>query len=180
MFDRVDFPAPFSPRRACTSPTAASKSTPSFATTPGNRFVIPRIATAEDGGAPWAPLPSISSVLGSAKLLAGRTPDHALHEPVHPVEAVRAAGEDPHLLALRHAQLALLVVERACELVVRPVLDLLHLLGDRGLRLRRHVRAERREPSEAVLDRAVVKAGIPGHGHRRLDAAQVVRAPVVD
>src|SRR5437868_15346848 len=40
MFIRVDLPAPFSPSRACTSPRASSKSTPSFATTPGNRFVI--------------------------------------------------------------------------------------------------------------------------------------------
>ena len=46
MFESVLFPAPFSPSSACTSPTAASKSTASFATTPGNRFVIPRIATA--------------------------------------------------------------------------------------------------------------------------------------
>src|SRR4029453_12518476 len=42
MFMSVDLPAPFSPRRACTSPGASSKSTPSFATTPGNRLVIPR------------------------------------------------------------------------------------------------------------------------------------------
>ena len=46
MFESVLFPAPFSPSSACTSPTAASKSTASFATTPGNRFVIPRMATA--------------------------------------------------------------------------------------------------------------------------------------
>src|SRR5918999_821046 len=37
----VDFPAPFSPSRACTSPRRRSKSTWSFATTPGKRFVIP-------------------------------------------------------------------------------------------------------------------------------------------
>src|SRR5919109_428951 len=41
MFMSVDLPAPFSPRSACTSPLASSKSTWSFATTPGNRFVIP-------------------------------------------------------------------------------------------------------------------------------------------
>ena len=35
MFESVDLPAPFSPSSACTSPSAASKSTPSFATTPG-------------------------------------------------------------------------------------------------------------------------------------------------
>ena len=53
MFESVLLPAPFSPSSACTSPSAASKSTPSFATTPGNRFVIPRRATAaamEEGG----------------------------------------------------------------------------------------------------------------------------------
>src|SRR5438105_10229300 len=107
MFESVLLPAPFSPSRACTSPAAASKSTPSFATTPGKRFVIPRIATAEDGGAPSAPLPLISSALASPNLLAGRASDHALHEPVHAVEAVRAARQDVHLLALRDAQLAL-------------------------------------------------------------------------
>ena len=59
MFESVLLPAPFSPSSACTSPAAASKSTPSFASTPGKRFVIPRIETAEDGGAPLpAPLPS--------------------------------------------------------------------------------------------------------------------------
>src|SRR5947208_16426305 len=42
MFISVDFPAPFSPRRAWTSPRLRSKSTWSFASTPGNRFVMPR------------------------------------------------------------------------------------------------------------------------------------------
>src|SRR5581483_3569659 len=48
MFISVDLPAPFSPRSACTSPARTSKSTPSFAITPGNRFVIPR--TSSTGG----------------------------------------------------------------------------------------------------------------------------------
>ncbi len=51
MFESVLLPAPFSPSSACTSPAAASKSTASFASTPGKRFVIPRIATATPGGA---------------------------------------------------------------------------------------------------------------------------------
>src|SRR5215210_3628093 len=38
----VDFPAPFSPRSACASPRVRSKSIPSLATMPGNRFVIDR------------------------------------------------------------------------------------------------------------------------------------------
>ena len=46
MFESVLLPAPFSPRSACTSPSSASNWTPSFATTPGNRFVIPRHAIA--------------------------------------------------------------------------------------------------------------------------------------
>src|SRR5688500_9176311 len=41
MFISVDLPAPFSPRSACTSPARRSKSTPSLATTPGKRFVMP-------------------------------------------------------------------------------------------------------------------------------------------
>src|SRR5438270_3675361 len=133
MFESVLLPAPFSPSSECTSPAAASKSTLSFASTPGKRFVIPRIETAEDGGAPFAPLRSINSAFASLNLLARRAPDHALHEPVHAVEAVRAPGEHVHLLPLGHAQLALLVVERAGELVERAVLDLLHLRRDRGL-----------------------------------------------
>src|SRR3712207_6720959 len=39
MLMSVDLPAPFSPRSACTSPRASSKSTRSFARTPGNRLV---------------------------------------------------------------------------------------------------------------------------------------------
>src|SRR5438128_740951 len=42
MFISVDFPAPFSPSSACTSPSRRSKSTRSFARTPGKRLVIPR------------------------------------------------------------------------------------------------------------------------------------------
>src|SRR5580765_858347 len=42
MFISVDLPAPFSPRSACTSPAATSRSTWSLASTPGKRLVIPR------------------------------------------------------------------------------------------------------------------------------------------
>src|SRR5688572_22614096 len=38
---RVDFPAPFSPTSATTSPCAAEKQTESRAVMPGNRLVIP-------------------------------------------------------------------------------------------------------------------------------------------
>src|SRR5436189_6112009 len=100
MFESVLLPAPFSPSRACTSPAAASKSTPSFATTPGNRFVIPRSATPEGGGGGEAcPSPSELSAFGAT--------DHAVDEPVHCVQVL-----DLHALPLLQAQLPLLVVGR--------------------------------------------------------------------
>ena len=80
MFERVDLPAPFSPRRACTSPKLISRFTWSFATTPGNLLTIPVILMAdsspmsflprgplrrwtnttldEKGGGPYSPPPS--------------------------------------------------------------------------------------------------------------------------
>ena len=56
-----------------------------------------RVAASEEGRLA-APLPARSSALRAA--------DDALHEPVHPVEAVRAALEHLHLHALGDAQLA--------------------------------------------------------------------------
>src|SRR5437879_11501551 len=112
MLDRVVLPAPFSPRRACTSPAAASKSTRSFATTAGYRFVIPRKATAGgmvggSGGEAWTSPPT-ESALGAA--------DHAFDEPVHRVE-----GLDRQALPRRNAPPALLAVERIRRRVQRPV-----------------------------------------------------------
>ena len=43
---RVDLPAPFSPHSACTSPRRTRRWMSSFATTPGNRLVIPTSSTA--------------------------------------------------------------------------------------------------------------------------------------
>src|SRR5204862_7758606 len=148
MFESVDLPAPFSPSSACTSPSAASKSTPSFATTPGNRFVIPRTLTAagmerDAGGRARRP---------PARRLALRAPDHALHEPVHAVEAVRAALQHVHLLALPEAQPPLLVVQRALELVEGAVDERLPLRGVLGLRRRADAGAERREVDHAFPD----------------------------
>src|SRR5215208_970356 len=40
IFTSVDFPAPFSPTSACTSPARSSRSTPSSAVTPANRLTI--------------------------------------------------------------------------------------------------------------------------------------------
>src|ERR687895_2944608 len=62
MFMRVDLPAPFSPRRAWTSPLRRSKLTSSFATTPGNLFVIPRSSR------------SVSSAIAPGDRGAGRGP----------------------------------------------------------------------------------------------------------
>src|SRR4029079_8546079 len=131
MFESVLFPAPFSPSSACTSPAAASKSTPSFASTPGNRFVTPCMTTAGPFGA------AVGVAASFTALLARRAADHALHEPVHSVEAVGSALEDLPRLALRNAQLPALVVERAGENVEAAVLHRLHLRGD--LRLRRRI-----------------------------------------
>src|SRR5581483_2903796 len=171
MFDSDDLPAPFSPSSACTSPSAASNRTPSFATTPGNRFVMSRSSTAggmEGGGR------SRSSARPVVRL-ALRVPDDALHEVVHRVQVVErrpVPGLDPDLAAL--------VADRPAELVPLAALDQRLLLRDQRLRLRRHELAERRQLGEAVLQTAVVVARLPRSVHRGLDAPQVVRAPVVD
>src|SRR4051794_4508527 len=170
MCESVLLPAPFSPSSACTSPSRASKSTPSLATTPGKRLVIPCNATAAPGGAAAARW----SVIARAGLALG-APDHALDEPVHGVEVLHR-----HLLPGGHLDLAALVLERAGELVERAVDDRRLLLGDRRLRRGRHPRPVRGQLDEAVLDAAVVEARLPGAVHRRLDALLVVAAPVVD
>ena len=66
MFERVVFPAPFSPRSAWTSPAAASKLTSSFARTPGKLLVIPTMRTAGGGEAPGNPAPLSPAVLTGA------------------------------------------------------------------------------------------------------------------
>src|SRR5690242_10910455 len=122
MFDSVVLPAPFSPSNAWTSPAAASKSTSSLATTAGNRFVIPRSATAGGGGEACASPPGLSAL--------GAT-DHAFDEPVHCIQVLHS-----QLLALRDAQLALLVVQRACEFIELAADDRRLLRRDCALRLR--------------------------------------------
>src|SRR5215212_2233187 len=140
MFESVLLPAPFSPSSACTSPAAASKSTRSFATTPGNDLEIPRIETAGEACSPAVVNPL---ALGAA--------DHALDEPIHPVEVLHA-----QLLSPLDAQLALLVVQRPSELVELSGDQRLPLRRDRRLRLRRDLRAERCDADHPVLDRPVV------------------------
>src|SRR5579859_1960729 len=187
MFESVLLPAPFSPSSACTSPAAASKSTPSFAITPGNRFVIPRIATA--GEAPGSPAPLVAgSEVGACcptSLARWRNVRHraydSLNEPLH-----RVQGADARLRpwvptrAFRDPDLAALVLDRPAELVELAGLHLPFPRGDQCLRLRTHLWPVGRQLGEAVLDRAVVEAGLPRPVHRRLHAAQVVQAPVVD
>src|SRR5919205_4228266 len=164
MFESVLLPAPFSPSSACTSPSAASKSTPSLATTPGNRFVMPRSLTAvrvlesciaAKGGGSAATLPRPS------RLALGAT-DHALHEPVHHVEVVHR-----QTLALRHAHLALLVAQRAGELVELAADQRPLLRRDQPLRLRLHLRPVPRDVDEVVLEAAVVEAALPAAVHGR-------------
>src|SRR5581483_236613 len=127
MFESVLFPAPFSPRSACTSPTAASKSTWSFATTPGKRFVIPRRATAAPRGAAAA----VTVVSAALRPLPLRAADDSLHQPVHRVPLL-----DSHHVPLLDTELPALVVERAGERRELAGDHRLPLRRDGGLRLR--------------------------------------------
>src|SRR6476646_3727433 len=172
MFESVDLPAPFSPSRACTSPSEASKSTRSLATTPGNRFVIPRRVTAvgmERAGR------DLEGPVRQISFLALRASDDALDEPV---DGIQLLERQP--LTLLDPELPALVVDRAAELVPLPALDQRLLLRNQGLRLRRDTLAVRGEQREPILQAPVVVARLPGAVHRGLDARQVVRAPVVD
>src|SRR6267378_5296725 len=168
MLASVDFPAPFSPSKAWTSPSRASKSTESLARTPGKRLVIERMATA--GAAPAVTfefMRRLSAAFGVA--------DHALDKPVHGEDLVEG-----HLGAGGHLDRTGLVVQRAGELVKRAV-DQRILLGfDRRLRRGVHRSAIRGEVDKAVLEAAVVAAGLPRSTDGRLDAPELVRAPVVN
>src|SRR3954466_9429876 len=73
MFISVDLPAPFSPSSACTSLLRRSKSTLSFASTPGNRFVIPR--SSRSGATAIAAMLSRRAE-AACQLLCGRTRLH--------------------------------------------------------------------------------------------------------
>src|SRR5579883_2184950 len=104
----VDLPAPFSPRRAWTSPHRAEKSTSWLAATPGKCLLMPRISTA-------------SAMAGSGL---GDVAEDVLVGPVHLLGlqvAVggRLTGQRRPLegvaqhLALRHDDVALVVLDRA-------------------------------------------------------------------
>src|SRR4249919_117349 len=143
MFISVVLPAPFSPSSACTSPTAASKSTRSFARTPGNRFVIFRMEAAATGDSSDEPAPlgrsrSRRGGFASHMRLSLRAADHALDQPVLGIQL-----RDRQLLAGANPQLALLVVERSGELVELPGDDRRALRLDGRSRLRAHALSER-------------------------------------
>src|SRR5437868_1886914 len=106
MFESVDLPAPFSPRSACTSPSAASKSTPSFATTPGKRLTIPCNWTADMRQPSQMKRAGGETPPARDRVLALRAADDALDEPVHRLDVGQG-----HPLALRHAELPALVVD---------------------------------------------------------------------
>src|SRR5438094_212584 len=75
MFISVLLPAPFSPSRAWISPDSSSKSTWSFATTPGNALTIPLAATAGVADAWGAAV--IGPPLARRRGLAGHEPEQA-------------------------------------------------------------------------------------------------------
>src|SRR6266536_2311695 len=126
MFESVLLPAPFSPRSACTSPLAASKSTESFATTPGNLFVIWRSETAgigvsgESAGVTAPPVGNPALALCAA--------DDSAYEPVDRVELL---NRQP--LPFRDAELAALVVQRPGEHGEGSVAQRLLLVGNECL-----------------------------------------------
>ena len=101
MFESVVLPAPFSPRSACTSPAAASKLTSSFATTPGNRFVIPAMRRRERRGAGRAGASLLRRCGGLLPHRLARRrdrrdlPDDTLDEPLHRVEVRRTLSVFP-------------------------------------------------------------------------------------
>src|SRR4029453_854714 len=88
MFISVDLPAPFSPRSACTSPLRRSKSTPSFATTPGKRLVIP--LSSRRG----------ASAMGAGSVRGGTSPPLTEGSLVHRVRDVELGGDDLLLVLL--------------------------------------------------------------------------------
>src|SRR4051794_14154003 len=70
----VDFPAPFSPRSACTSPRRRVKSMPSLATTGPHRFVIPRSSRASGAGSAEAERSACSGCGPSSVMVRSRRP----------------------------------------------------------------------------------------------------------
>src|SRR3954451_22910295 len=132
----VDFPAPFSPSRACTSPRRRSKSTLSFATSAPKRFVTPFSSRAGEE-ADW--LRALLHLSRDVRELPRR--DLGLLG----VDLVGVLGADVVGLAVAHA-VGLHVEHRVLAAPERVVLDvgdrLEHRLVDLLERRGHHLRAE--------------------------------------
>src|SRR3954447_4744095 len=130
---RVDLPAPFSPRRAWTSPARRAKSTPSLATMRPKRFVMPRSSSAA----------SIRVVLGAGAHRVGRCDLAALDLVLDRLDLVG-------VLLARRADLAdadAVVVEvrdGVRPALVRIVLDRLDRVEDRHVDLLQRARDDLR------------------------------------
>src|SRR3990172_540964 len=112
MFINVDFPAPFSPSNASTSPGAMARSTPAFATTPGKVLTMPRSSTRG-----WR----------IRLLRRRRLPFDALQQPVEAQDLL-----ERHDLAGCDTLLAALIAQGALEHLERTVHDALLTLFDQG------------------------------------------------
>src|SRR3954447_21525872 len=106
MFISVDFPAPFSPRSACTSPRRTSKSTSSLATMPGNSFLIPRISRTSS----FAATPLTRADPNPETRGAGTRARPSLPDPAAPLQRGRhlqLAGDDLRLVAVHQRDVRL-------------------------------------------------------------------------
>src|SRR5689334_1460671 len=70
----VDLPAPFSPRRTCTSPRLRSNDTSSSALTPGNCLQIPFICSTGTGSIVWDTARAVCCACTSVSTLSRGTP----------------------------------------------------------------------------------------------------------
>src|SRR6266508_5199965 len=92
MFERVVFPAPFSPSSAWTSPFRSSRSTPSRAGAPSKLLLIPRARTTTPSEGASAGSRAGSPSVGIAAGTSLRDPAHALDRPVDLVGLLRGEG----------------------------------------------------------------------------------------
>src|SRR5438093_7323626 len=122
MFMSVVFPAPFSPRSAWISPSSIVRSTWSFATTPGKRFVTPRSwsctrhpsePTHARGTGPLRPVPLTSPASGqSLRRIVRRIDRHG------PVDDPLLQRDDLVLQALGNLRCQVVVVGDADPVVL--------------------------------------------------------------
>src|ERR1700678_648119 len=129
MFMSVDFPAPFSPIRPWIDPRATDRLTERFACTAPNRLSMPRSSSAGPGGPPGAWGAGLAGSTGLGRLVLGD--GDPAGDDVRPglVEA---------LLHLRRDQLAVVLVERVVDAVLREAEDLRARLPRALPRIREH------------------------------------------